>query len=92
MSPTDHLPRPSVRERIEHTLAAHPSGVPASALRDALAERSQPLGEAPIGPHQLMRQLGLLLIEGRIDERDGVWVLRDDGAQATGPRVQDRAA
>ncbi len=92
MSPTDRLARPAVRERIEQTLAPHPTGMPASALRDALAERSQALGETPIAQHQLIRQLGLLLIEGRIDECDGVWVLRDERAQATDPCVHDRAA
>jgi hypothetical protein len=92
MSTTDHLPRPSVRRRIEQTLAAHPGGVPAEALREVLDERARTLGDGPVGTHQLIRQLGLLLIEGRIDERDGVWTLRVDHAHAGRRHTRDQAA
>ena len=92
MATTDDLPGPSVRERIEQTLAAHPEGIAAGALRDALGRRGAALGEEPVGMHQLMRQLGLLLIEGRIDEQGGVWMLRDEQAQIADTCPHDRAA
>lgn len=91
MSAPDHLPRPALRRQIEQTLASHPEGIPATMLRHELTAHARAFGGAPVGPHQLMRQLGLMLIEGHIDERDGVWHLVDARAQAAA-RTRTRAA
>lgn len=87
-----HLPRPPLRRRIEEALQAEPAGVTTAALRDALAQRACALGELPVGPELLLRQLGRLLIEGRIDEFNGVWMFLDDRAQAVDPRTRHWAA
>jgi hypothetical protein len=81
-----------VRARIAQILAMHPSGIPTHALRAALSERSHACEEAPLGAHQFTRQLGLLLIDGEIDEHDGIWFLRDAHARAPYPHTHDRAA
>lgn len=92
MSTDRHLPRPVLRRRIEETLEAGPAGVTTATLVDTLARRAHALGEAPPGPYQLIRQLGQLLVEGRVDERDGVWVFLGDEQHAANPRTHDRAA
>jgi len=92
MSTNRHLPRPPLRRRIEETLQAEPAGITTSSLRDALAQRARALGEMPVGPEQLLRQLGRLLVEGRIDERDGVWTLVDAQPLAVDPRTRHWAA
>ena len=92
MSKDRHLPRPALRRRIEQTLAAAPAGITTHELRAALSLRARALGEVPPGPHQLVRQLGHLLVEGRIDERDGMWVLLAASDRAIVPRSRDRAA
>jgi hypothetical protein len=91
-SPKHHLPRPALRRRIEQVLAAEPAGITTHELRAALSLRARALGETPPGPHQLVRQLGHLLVEGRIDERDGTWVLLVAAEGAVAPRSHDRAA
>jgi len=92
MSQDRHLPRPALRRCIEETLAAEPGGITTPELRATLARRARALGEPPAGPHQLVRQLGLLLVEGRVDECDGVWVLREAWPLALDPRSRNQAA
>lgn len=92
MSTDPHLPRPALRRRIEEELQAGPAGVTTAALGESLAQRAHTRGERPPGPHQLVRQLGQLLVEGRIDERDGVWMIIEDCGLAVDPRTRSRAA
>ena len=73
MSTHRHLPRPALRRRIEETIASDPAGITTHELQASLERVARAHGEAPTGPHQLLRQLGQLLVEGRIDERGGVW-------------------
>jgi hypothetical protein len=87
-----HLPRPTLRRRIEQTLQDEPAGISTTAMRDALAHRAHALGEQPVGPEQLLRQLGRLLVEGRVDELNGVWTLIDDRAESVDPRTSNQAA
>jgi hypothetical protein len=87
-----HLPRPTLRRRIEVALQDEPAGITTAAIRDALAHRAHALGERPVGPEQLLRQLGRLLVEGRVDEFNGVWMLVDDRAQSVDPRTSNQAA
>ena len=92
MSTDRHLPRPALRRCIEETLAAEPGGITTHELRATLARRARAVGAAPAGPHQLVRQLGQLLVEGRIDECEGVWVLREECLLALDPRSRNWAA
>jgi hypothetical protein len=92
MSTDRHLPRPALRRCIEETIAAEPGGITTRELRATLALRARALGESPAGPHQLVRQLGQLLVEGRVDECDGVWVLLEDSPLAQDPRTRNQAA
>ena len=92
MSADRHLPRPALRRRIEQTLAAAPDGITTRELGAALAHRARALGEYPAGPHQVLRQLGQLLVEGCIDERAGVWVLVDAQRSVLAPGARHRAA
>jgi hypothetical protein len=87
-----HLPRPPLRRRIEETLQDEPAGITTAAMRNVLAHRARALGEQPVGPEQLLRQLGRLLVEGRVDEFNGVWMLVDDRAQSVDPRTSNQAA
>ena len=92
MSTDRHLPRPALRRSIEQTLAAEPEGLTTQNLRATLARRASTVGAEPPGPHQLVRQLGQLLVEGRVDEAAGVWVLLAASSLALDPRSRSQAA
>jgi hypothetical protein len=82
VSTPQELPRPSLRRRIEQALAAHPTGMAWRELTAELHQRALSMGERPPGPEQIVRQLGLLLVEGRVDERAGMWVLLASDAES----------
>jgi hypothetical protein len=92
MSTDRHLPRPALRRRIEETIVSEPGGITTRELRASLERRARALGELPPGPHQLLRQLGQLLVEARIDECAGVWTPVATQAQARDPHARNRAA
>jgi len=92
MSTDRHLPRRALRCSIEQTLAAQPEGITTHDLRAMLARRARAAGDEPPGPHQLMRQLGQLLVEGRVDESAGAWVLLEESSLALDPRARSQAA
>ncbi len=92
MSTDRHLPRHALRRSIEQTLAAEPEGITTQDLRATLARRARGVGDEPPRPHQLVRQLGQLLVEGRVDESDGVWVLVEETSLVLDPRSRSRAA
>jgi hypothetical protein len=92
MSLDRHLPSPPLRRRIEEALQASPAGITTATLRQSLAQRARTLGEVPVGSEQLLCQLGRLLVEGQIDESDGVWMLTDARWLAVGRHTYHWAA
>jgi len=92
MSTDRHLPRRALRRNIEQTLAAEPEGITTQDLRATLTRRARAVGDEPPGPQQVVRQLGQLLVEGRVDESAGVWVLLEESSLALDPRSRSQAA
>ncbi|MCB0873426.1 MAG: hypothetical protein H6531_10015 [Actinobacteria bacterium] len=70
---TIHTP---LRRRIEQVLAATPGGLDWRTLADELARRAV-AAQRPIPDRaEVVRALGGLIVEGRVDERAGRFVLR----------------
>ncbi|MFN8110691.1 MAG: hypothetical protein U0Y82_12730 [Thermoleophilia bacterium] len=68
--------QPSLRRRIEQTLAACPQGLGWRALSHELAMRAVAGGGAAPIRAEVVRELGQLIVEGRVDERQGRFVIR----------------
>jgi hypothetical protein len=83
-----HLPGPSLRTCIEDVMETAAHGITARILREQLAQPGGP----KIGPQELLRTLGQLLVEGRVDECAGVWMLCDADADALRPHARSHAA
>ena len=92
MSTHHRLPHPSLRHRIENALEQTPDGLRVSDLAERLAANPGVERAERIGHEQLMRQLGLLLVEGRIDERGGVWTACEPYPMSVVRETRGRAA
>ena len=55
------------------------------------SRRTRPAGP-PRGPVPILSILGQLLVEGRIDERDGVWIMRAQASPMAQPQHRREAA
>jgi len=83
---------PSLRRRVEQALAAHPGGLGWQALAEEVARRAVASGATAPRPAQVVRELGSLIVEGRVDDRGGRFVLLASTRHAAVPFVHDRAA
>ena len=91
--PIDHPPtRHQLRACVEALVAGAPSGITTLHVRDELNRRVSPADRHAAGPVPVLRILGQLLVEGRIDERDGIWVPRAQAAPMADPEDARRAA
>jgi hypothetical protein len=91
--PIDHqTSRYQLRLCVEALVAGAPSGITTRRLRDEVSRRANPAGRDADGSVDVLRVLGQLLVEGRIDERDGVWVPRALAAPIEHPFAGRRAA
>ena len=84
MSAPHHTSRPALRALVAEIVAAHPAGLRTDDVRAAVSAR------CGAGPWQVVRELGQLLVEGTLDERDGVWLPVADAVQL--PQSEQRAA
>ncbi|MFN8122289.1 MAG: hypothetical protein U0237_07655 [Thermoleophilia bacterium] len=83
---------PSLRRRVEQALSAHPGGLGWQALAEEVARRAVASGAPAPRPAQVVRELGSLIVEGRVDDRSGRFVLLPSTQRAAVPFVHDRAA
>lgn len=83
---------PSLRRRVEQALTAHPAGLGWQALADEVARRAVASGATAPRPAQVVRELGALIVEGRVDDRAGRFVLLPSTRGTAVPFVHDRAA
>lgn len=83
---------PSLRRRIEQTLAAHPTGITWRALAEEVAHRAVAAGAAAPARADVVRELGGLIVEGRVDDREGRFVLLPVVRRPSTPFIHDRAA
>ncbi len=67
-----------LRRSIEQALAAHPMGLTVRGLVDAAVGRELAAGRGRPQPGAVLTTVGLMLVAGRVDERDGLLVLRTD--------------
>ena len=67
---------PSLRRRIEQALAAHPAGIAWHALVQEVMWRAVSGGRPAPAANEIAREVSGLIREGRLDERDGRFVLR----------------
>lgn len=67
---------PSLRRRIEQALAAHPAGIGWRALVQEVMSRAVTGGRPAPAVGEIAREVSGLITEGRLDERDGRFVLR----------------
>lgn len=87
------VPQPTLRRSIEQILAASPQGLPWRALTEELGRRAAVTGRPAEPAHEVVRQLGGLLVDGRVDERNGRFVLQTVPVHRRIPgAVHDRAA
>lgn len=84
MHAPQHTPRPALRALIGEIVAAHPAGLTTDGVRAAVASR------CGVGPWRVLCELGQLLVEGGLDECDGVWMPTASAARA--PQTARRAA
>jgi hypothetical protein len=91
MSANHLLFQPSLRRRIEAVLDDTPDGLSACELADRLVAAAAGGGPA-VGRQQLLRQLGLLLVEGRVDESDGIWTACDPQPMTISRQTHGKAA
>ena len=83
---------PSLRRRTEQALAAHPGGLAWQALaEEGRAPRGRRRRPAP-RPADVVRELGGLIVEGRVDDRQGRFVLLPFTQRPSLPFVHDQAA
>lgn len=75
-------PAPELARTVEQLLAAHPRGLPWRMLWEEVAVRARARGVAPPAAEQVVRVLGALLVTGRVDERDGRFVLLTAGGRS----------
>lgn len=78
--PRSGRPAPSLVRLVEQSLAARPGGLPWRMLWEELALRERAAGRPAPRRDQVVRVLGDLLVRGRVDERNGRFVLRTQGA------------
>jgi hypothetical protein len=91
--PLHHQPsRRQLRLCVEDLVAGAPTGITTRCIRDEVRRRVDPAGRGADGSVQVLRILGQLLVEGRIDERDGVWVPRTLAAPMAHRHAGRRAA
>jgi len=83
---------PSLRRRVEQALAAHPGGLGWQVLAEEVTRRAVASGATAPRPAQVVRELGSLIVEGRVDDRGGRFVLLASTRHAAVPFVHDRAA
>jgi len=69
MHETRSLPLPTLHTTIAELVAERPAGITTAEIRTAVAA-----APGRPGGGQILRTLGMLLVTGEIDERDGVWV------------------
>ncbi len=91
--PIDHSPsRHQLRACVEALVAGAPAGITTLRVHDELIRRVAATDQHTTGSIPVLRILGQLLVEGRIDERDGVWVPRAQAAPLAHPEGARRAA
>lgn len=83
---------PSLRRRTEQTLAAHPGGLAWQALAEEVARRAVAAGAPAPRPADVVRELGGLIAEGRVDDRQGRFVLLPFTQRPAMPFIHDQAA
>lgn len=71
---------PSLRRMLEQDLAAHPGGLPWRSLWHDIAQRELAGGRPAPRRDDVVRVLGHMLVEGRVDERNGRFLLRTQGS------------
>jgi hypothetical protein len=71
-----------LRRTVEQILASHPRGLPWRVVWEEASLRVTATGAAPPTRDAVVRCLGGLLVEGRVDERDGRFVLRTVGSSS----------
>lgn len=67
-----------LRRSIEQALAAHPMGLSMRGLIDAAVGRELAAGRERPAPRDVLTTVGMMVVSGRVDERDGLLVLRTD--------------
>jgi hypothetical protein len=92
MSSTHSLFQTPLRRLIEDALDETPHGLSLAELADRVVVDTGPEDPSGVGRRQLLRQLGLLLIEGRVDECGGLWTARATFPLGMSRRTGDRAA
>ncbi len=91
--PVDHHPsRRRLRACVEELVAAAPAGITTGRLRDEVSRRVHPTGGPTRVPVSILPILGQLLVEGRIDERDGVWMTHAQSSAISQPLHRRQAA
>jgi len=91
--PIDHQPsRRRLRACVEELVAAAPMGITTGRVRAEVGRRVNPSGRDVGGPVPVLSILGQLLVEGRIDEHDGVWIMRAQATPMAQPQHRREAA
>ncbi len=83
---------PSLRRRTEQALAAHPAGITWRALAEEVARRAVAAGAPVPSRDEVVRELGALIVEGRVDDRQGRFVLLPVVRRPSMPFFHDQAA
>ncbi len=73
MTSFDIHQHPTLRRQIQQVLAAAPTGITWTDVLLQVNHRRSANGTHTVTRRQLFRQMGLLLIEGEIDEHNGYW-------------------